>query len=221
MNCCQRPGVGQCQGIESVFDQKYAAKELESYRQKGPDKTTRILIDALTAAGVAGTSLLDIGGGVGVIQNELLKAGADRAVAVDASSGYLAAAKEEAERQGHSDRITYHYGDFVNLAPDIPPADVVTLDRVICCYHDVTSLVDLSAARARRYYGLVYPRDTWWMRMALPVLNAGFWLRRNPFRTFVHPTKSVEAIVHRHALKRRFYRKTFIWQIVVYERSDA
>jgi len=214
MNCCQ------CQGIESVFDQKYAAKELESYRQKGPDKTTRILIEALTA-GVAGASLLDIGGGIGVIQNELLKAGAGQAVAVDASSGYLAAAKEEAERQGHAGRITYHHGDFVTLAPDVPPADVVTLDRVICCYHDVASLVDLSATRARRYYGLVYPRDTWWIRLALPLLNVGFWLRRNPFRTFVHPTRTVEAIVHRHALKRRFYRKSFIWQIVVYERVET
>lgn len=221
MNCCQRPGAGQCQGIESIFDKKYAARELESYRQKGPDKTTAILLDALMAAGVAGASLLDIGGGVGAIQNELLKAGANRAVAVDASSGYLAVAKEEAERQGNAGHVTYLHGDFVTLAPDIPPADIVTLDRVICCYHDVASLVDLSATRARRYYGLVYPRDTWWMRMALPVLNAGFWLSRNPFRTFIHPTKTVEAIVHRHGLKRRFYRKTFIWQIVVYERSDA
>lgn len=79
----------QCQGIESFFDQKEANKELKGYRKKGPAKTTQMLIDALRAAGVQGSTLLDIGGGVGAIQYELLKAGASGAVSVEASTAYI------------------------------------------------------------------------------------------------------------------------------------
>ncbi|MFQ5859762.1 MAG: hypothetical protein ACE5LU_29555, partial [Anaerolineae bacterium] len=149
----------------------------------------------------------------------LLRAGASTAINIDASPAYLEAAEEEAERQGFADRVTSHAGDFVDLAPEIPPADVVTLDRVICCYHDMEALVGLSSARARRLYGLIYPRDTWWVKMAGPIANFYFWLRRNPFRIFFHPTEAVEAVLRSNGLERRFCRKTFVWQVVVYGRA--
>ncbi len=38
-------------------------------------------------------------------------------------------------------------------------ADIVTLDRVGCCYLAVDELVTASAAHARRLYGLVLPRE--------------------------------------------------------------
>ena len=212
MNC------SQCQGIESVFDRKTAAQKLEQYRRQGPDRTTRMLIDALKAEGVAGLTLLDIGGGVGAIQHELIKAGVRSATSVDASSAYLAVAQDEAERQGLAERVTHRHGDFVDLAGEVAPADIVTLDRVICCYHEMRRLVGLSSARARRFYGVVYPRDTWWTRLGLALGNVFLWLSRNPFRTFVHPTTAVDGVIRGNGLKPRFYRQTFIWQVVVYAR---
>ena len=212
MNC------GQCQGIETVFDQKTAAQKLKKYRTQGPDKTTRMLIDALKAQGVEGATLLDVGGGVGAIQHELLKQGARSATDVEASSAYLATAKAEAERQGYAGRVTYRYGNFVDLAPDVEPADIVTLDRVICCYHDMEKLVGLSSARARRAYGVVYPRDTWWMRIGLAIGNAFLRLSRSSFRSFAHPTKAVDAVIRGNGLKQKFYRRTLLWQVVVYAR---
>src|SRR5947199_213845 len=83
--------------------------------------------------------------------------GASGATDVDASAAYLAAAREEAARQGHAERVAYHHGNFVDLAATLPPADIVTLDRVICCYHDMPALVERSSAKAARLYGLVYP----------------------------------------------------------------
>jgi hypothetical protein len=56
--------------------------------------------------------------------------------------------------------MSFQYGDFVALAPALSAADVVTLDRVICCYDDMPALVGRSAALAERLYGVVYPRDT-------------------------------------------------------------
>ncbi|UCH25617.1 MAG: methyltransferase domain-containing protein [Trueperaceae bacterium] len=208
----------QCQGIERQFNVREVARDLKTYRRNGPSKTTRMLIEALEAAGVEGQSLLDIGGGVGAIQHALLRAGASGATHVDASSAYLDAAKEEAERQGHAELISHQHGDFVELAPEVSAADIVTLDKVICCYHDVVTLVGLSAERARKLYGLVYPRDNWWLRPVFPFFNLLLRLMRRDFRVFLHPTKEVDALVGRHGLRRRFYGTTLIWQVVVYGR---
>jgi hypothetical protein len=213
MNCCQ------CQGIELEFGRDEARQDLAAYHNHGPADTTQMLIDALRAEGVDGLTLLDVGGGIGTIQYELLKAGVRRAVSVEASTAYIEAAREEAERQDFADRITFHHGDFVDLAPDLATADIVTLDRVICCYHDFRALVGLSAARAGKLYGVVYPRDTWWMKLAEPFLNLRPRIQRNPFRTFAHPTAAVDALIRSNGLTRRlFYHTTFVWQVVVYAR---
>ncbi len=212
MDCCQ------CKGIEDLFNEKSVAKELSNYRQKGPDKTTRWLIQALKTEGVEDASLLDIGGGVGAIQHELLAAGAASATDVDASPAYISAAAQEAQRRGLADRVTFQHGNFVDIADELQPADIVTLDRVICCYHDMEKLVDRSAARARKLYGVVYPRDRWWAKLGVSALNFIFRLQKSPFRTFVHPTEAVEALISRYGFKRKFYRSTLVWQVVVYSR---
>jgi tRNA1(Val) A37 N6-methylase TrmN6 len=212
MNCCQ------CQGIEDVFSQQYVTKELSRYRAKGTIKTTRMLVQAIQEAGVDGLTLLDIGGGVGAVQHELLGAGVQEATNVDASKAYINAAKAEAQRRGYAERVSHYHGDFVDLAADIAPADIVTLDRVICCYHDMEKLVSLSAERARKLYGLVYPRDTWWIRLALVVDNLFSRLQRSSYRAFVHPTEAVEDLVCRYGFKRNSYRQTLVWQVVVYTR---
>ena len=206
----------QCQGIEVQFVRREAAQKLAEYQKKGPAGTTRILIGALKDAGVENSTLLDIGGGIGAIQLELLKAGARRAVSVEASTAYIEAAQQEARRQGLQDRIQFQHGDFVELADGLPSADIVTLDRSLCCYPDMPALVGLSASRAQQLYALVYPRDTWWMRLGLGFINGLQRLRRSSFRAFVHPTPGVENILKEHGLQRRFYRLAGVWQVVVF-----
>lgn len=212
MNCCQ------CQGIEEVFSQEHAVKELKRYRSEGPARTTRMLVDAIKILGVAGLSLLDIGGGVGAVQHSLLEAGVKKVTDVDASSAYLSAAIEEAKRRGYTDATSFRHGNFVELAENIAPADIVTLDRVICCYNDMENLVGLSAARAGKIYGVVFPRDTWYIKIGLALTNFFLRLQGNPFRGFSHPTREVEAIIQNQGLKRRFYNQTLLWQVVVYTR---
>lgn len=201
-----------------MFDERMAERDLRRYRQKGPARTTRVLLDALKAEGVEGLTLLDIGGGIGAIPGALLKEGATEAVAVDASSAYLEAARGEAERQGHRERISYRHGDFVELAARVAPAGVVTLDRVICCYDDMAALVGASAERAERLYGLVYPRDTWWNRLGIALMNLVLRLWRGSFRVFVHSPEEVERAIVSKGLEQCFYRRTLVWQVVVYRR---
>jgi SAM-dependent methyltransferase len=213
MNCCQ------CCGIESQFDRREAARDLARYRRRGPARTTQLLVNALVAEGVAERTLLDIGGGVGAIQHALLAAGARSAVDVDAATAYLEVARDEAQRRGLADRVRYVHGNVVDLADTLEPADIVTLDRVLCCYHDMPALVTASAAKAQRLYGLVYPCDGWVIGAGVRAINLVFRLQRTPFRIFQHSSEAVDALTRRHGLDRIFSRNVGLWQVVIYRCS--
>ena len=215
MKCCQ------CEGIEREFSAEDAESEIDAYRTEGPSETTQLLINALTEQGVEGYTLLDIGGGVGAIQHALLNAGTKTATAVEASTAFANAAESEASELGWSDQVEVRQGDFVDLAETISAHDIVTLDRVICCYHDMNSLVRLSAARASKLFGMVYPKGVWWSKIAFRFGNLFFWISRNPFRVFVHSDAGVQRILDQVGLARVFYEKTFFWQVAVYARAKG
>jgi magnesium-protoporphyrin O-methyltransferase len=214
MSCCTH-----CVAAGGFFDEKQARRDLKRLRRKGPSRTTRALLDAILDRGLEGGSVLDIGGGVGAIQAELLAAGASDVTGVDASEAYLAAAREELERRGVWEKVTHRFGDFVDVFPELEPADVVTLDRSVCCYPHMEELVGRSVSLARRMYGLVYPRDRWWVRGGLAAGNALLALTRNPFRAFVHSTEAVDRIVRDRGFVPVFRSTTMVWQVVLYARS--
>jgi hypothetical protein len=200
------------------FDAEEARHDLLVYRKNGADGSTRRLIDVLLAEGIEGASLLDIGGGVGIIQLELLEAGAASSVDVDASGPYLQVAEAEANERGFKHRTTYHHGDFCALADEVEAADVVTLDRVICCYPDVHSLVSRSAGRARRLYGLVYPVDRWWTRGVGRIMNFFTMLSRSDYRMHVHSERLVDSLIRDAGLLPHYRHAGLVWQTVVYAR---
>jgi SAM-dependent methyltransferase len=215
VTCCQR------EGIERQFGGKTAAWELRRFRKRGPVSTTRLLVDELRRQGVSDASLLDVGGGIGAIHHELLDSGARAAVHVDISPAYLRVAREEAERRGHTAHVEFIHADFVEVAATLPESDVVTLDRVICCYPDMERLVALSANKARRALGAVYPRERWWMRVAIAGVNAVSRIRRSPFRVYLHPPAAIDAVLRSHGLERRAFRRTVAWEVAVYERVEG
>ena len=138
---------------------------------------------------------------------------------MDASAPYLVAAREESDRRGHGGRVTYRHGDFVELAESVPPADIVTLDRVINVYPDWQRLAGLSAERAERLYGLVYPRDRLMVRLVIFAMNLALSLLRKPVRASVHPDDAIERVVREKGLSRHFSRSVGpVWQVVVYRR---
>ena len=209
----------QCEGIEQRFGTERVTQELANYRKQGAARTTRLLIEALQTDPLEGLTLLDIGGGIGAIAHAVLPAGVSQALDVDASAAYIAAAREEAERRGLAERMSFAHGNFVELAPTIPAADLVTLDRVICCFDDMPALVSLSAARARRLYGLVFPRDTWWMRLFGQARTVMLALARTPMRFYVHSAAAVDAVVRAQGLERKSSQVVGLWQVVLYARS--
>ena len=213
------PQPGCCRvDYDALFDDRDAQRQLDDYRRNGPARHTQRLLDAIVAEGVAGATLLDIGGGIGAIQHELLAAGAATSVDVDFSRPYLAAARIEAERRGLAERESHRYGNFVDVANEVEAADVVTLDRVICCYPDMRALVGSSVAHARKVYGLVFPVDRWWIRLGAAMVNAVLRVTRQGYRVHVHRTADVDALVRSGGFEPRTHERGLIWQSLVYRR---
>lgn len=204
--------------LDRKFDRRRARKQLRGYRAHGAARETRLLVDGLVEAGVTDASLLDIGSGIGALSDALLSVGARSAVNVDASPDYLAAADELAHERGYRDRLALHAGDFVDVADTIEPADIVTLDKVVCCYPDADRLIGLSADKATRLYGLIYPRDGALVRATTIVQNSFRRLGRTDFRTYIHPVDRIESLVAGHGLRPRWSAAFRVWQIRIYER---
>lgn len=211
VSCCQ------CQGIDGQFDPRIARYELKRFRRRGPPRSTRILLEGLRGSST-GASLLDIGGGIGAIHHVLLDAGVREATHVDIASAYLAAARDEATRLGHGDRVQFRQGDLVQLAPTLPAADLVTLDRVICCYPDMDALVGVAAEKTRRVLGAVYPREAWWVRLGIRAMNLLSRLRRSDFRVYLHPPAAIAQVLNGRGLERTIFHRTFLWEIATYAR---
>ncbi|MGZ8562754.1 MAG: methyltransferase domain-containing protein [Candidatus Limnocylindria bacterium] len=204
---------------DAVFDDRAARHDAEGYRRHGPQGSTMRLVNEVTARGVRGASVLDIGGGAGAIGMELLAAGAESLTDVDASRAYIEVARAEIGRRGWAERAAFHYGDFVELADEIDPADVVTLDRVVCCYGDWQALVDRSARHARRLYALVYPNDRWWLRAGIAIGNLWPRLAGRTYRGYVHPERAIDARIRSIGFERRSHHRGWVWQTAVYERA--
>ena len=208
-----------CEGIDDYFNKRLASRELRQYRRRGPRRSSKKLIDALVAEGVDGRTLLDIGGGIGAIQHELFGKGLRSAVSVDASIEYLTAAQEEALWLKNRQHTSMYHGDFVDLAHKISSADIVTLDRVLCCYADLDALITASAAKAEHLYGLVYPSSGLLSRLSTLFFNGLCWLGKNQFRAHYHTPAKIRQLVSDAGLSETYRTRTPLWTIEVYRRS--
>lgn len=210
-----------CEITDNAFSESEARSERKSYSKKGPAKQTRLILAAIRSLGLKNADLLDIGGGIGAIHHELLEDVAREATHVDASSAYLQEAKAEAARRGHIERVKFIHADFTDVAADLPKADIVTLDRVVCCYPDFSGLLKAAADHSRKALALTYPRETWYMRFGLRAINFFQRLRKDPFRVFLHPIADMDLLIKREGFERVCLRRLFVWEMALYQRVGA
>lgn len=209
-NCCEMEN--------NTFGEDEAKANLKDYRRRGPAKQTRMILEAVRSLGLNQASLLDIGGGIGTIHHELLKDVASEATHVDASSAYLKIATEEAKRLGHSEQVKFIHADFTDVAADTPQADVVTLDRVVCCYPNMHELLKAASSKSRKAISMTYPREVWYIKAVIAAMNFFQRLRKDPFRVFVHPIGEMDALLKREGLQRMATRRIFVWEMALYQR---
>jgi magnesium-protoporphyrin O-methyltransferase len=212
MGCC-----GFTETVDQQFTTKLARRELADYQRSGAGATARLLRDALSDAGLASGTLIDVGGGVGALSFDLMQRGMRRSTIVEASAAYAVAALQESRRRGHAATTEIIRGDFVEVAPDLPAADVVTLDRVVCCYPLFRPLLEAAAGHALRAVAVSYPRDHWPVRGVVRLEN---WARRrrSGFQTFVHSVADMRAMLADYGFALVDQRGTLFWGADVFAR---
>jgi hypothetical protein len=201
------------------FNRKEAERNIRAYRRKGLDPMASSMIDYLKSRGVEGADVLEVGGGVGAIQVELLKAGARESLNIELSAGYEEAAQRLAQEEGIEDRVTRRLGDFVALQHEFDQADIVVMNRVVCCYPWMERLMGAAVGKTSGYLAMVFPRERWWVKTGLGMGNTFTALRKCDFRAYVHPVAEIESVATRAGLVVRHSDKNLIWQALVLERT--
>lgn len=81
-------------GYQATFGERFARRMARRYRKRGLDRTQQRMLGFLTERGIDGATILEIGGGVGEFQVELLRRGAVSATNLEISTHY----EDEARR---------------------------------------------------------------------------------------------------------------------------
>lgn len=208
--CCAH---GQSAGRFFSF---FARRSRKRYKRKGFDASQKQLIAGLEQVGYRAATVLDIGCGVGHLHQTLLEQGARSAIGVDLAAKMVAEARNWAEQRGLSDRVSYIEGDFMTVGDGIDNADICLLDKVVCCYPDARGLIQKSLARTQHVYGLTYPRDRWFVRLAVGAIACLLWLIRSDFRSYVHDPAQLDRWITGAGLEKRFAGQTVWWLTQVY-----
>jgi 2-polyprenyl-3-methyl-5-hydroxy-6-metoxy-1,4-benzoquinol methylase len=185
------------------------------------DKRARVLLSAVLKTRVDGCSVLDVGAGIGALGLELLKHGAARVTLADASPAYLDAAAQQAEEMHLRDCVEVAPGDFVDIAAGLERADIVVLDRVICCYPDWSGLLDAAASRCRGVLGISYPRGRADIRLLIAFENIRRRFMRDAFRAYVHPSRLMKQALRDTGFTWIGYTATYFWVIELYARGST
>jgi len=207
-----------CCAAENQFGPKVAERDLRRYRRRGADAVTKLMLAQLRQWPLKNKQLLNIGGGIGVISAELAADGIAGATLVEASPAYLEVARRELQSRQGSRSTEFLLGDFARIADTLPDADVITLDRVVCCYPDAEGLLRGAAARTLQLLAFSYPRDRWYMRATTAVQNLLRWMKGKPFRTFVHSPQQMSGVLGHARLVRAATQGTLVWVVDLYYR---
>jgi magnesium-protoporphyrin O-methyltransferase len=216
------PGCCDHQGYDEVFGPRFARRVARRYRRRGLGSTERDMVEFLARRGVSGASVLEIGGGVGEIQLELLRRGAARATNLELVAAYDGPAAELAREAGLADRVERRLHDIVEAPGEVELADVVVLHRVVCCYPDYERLLGAAADHARHLLVFSHPPRNLATRAFISAQNAVLRLTGRRFQTFTHPPQAMLAVLRERGLSAVHTRRGLVWHVqgLVRETTD-
>jgi magnesium-protoporphyrin O-methyltransferase len=188
------------------------------YRKKGLDKTALVMVEFLKSRGIEGATVLEIGGGVGEIQIELLKQGADHAVNLELSPAYDGEAALLLREANLRERVERLLHDIAADPDAVESVDIVVLHRVVCCYPDYERLLRTAAAHAQRLLVFSYPPRNSFSRLFVHGQNLVFRVLGREFRAFVHPPAKMLAAVEKQGFRQTLAHRALIWQVAGLER---
>jgi magnesium-protoporphyrin O-methyltransferase len=200
------------------FNQRFARRLATRYRKRGLDPTAQTMVQFLRQLGLEGASVLEIGGGVGEIEVELLQAGAARAQNLELSPAYEQPARTLAAQAGVQGRLDWRVHDLAEHPGVVAPADLVVLHRVVCCYPDYERLLAAAADHARRALVFSYPPRNLLSRGFYRGFNLVMRLTRSGFRGFAHPEGAMLGVLEGRGLRRTYQGRSRIWRVAGLER---
>ncbi len=209
-----------CDIYADQFDREEAISEAQAYREGGLGGMARAMFGALTERGVENDRVHEFGGGVGGLSLELVKAGAASALNVELSASYGEAAAALALEAGLEDRVEFREGDAIRVAAEIGTADIVVMNRVVCCFAGGNELMDAAIAGTTRLLAVSFPTIHPASRIVFGVDNWWRARRGSEFRTFVH-SRSTFARPEAAGLVRVHHRNRPIWSMRIWERREG
>ena len=212
-NCCGHINDG------GRFFSRFARLSCCCYNLKGLSKSQQMIANTLIKIGVEGKMILDIGCGVGYLHQSLLQAGAASATGVDLASKMIEQAQALSKKNAYSTVTTYIQGDFVQQAAMIEPADILLLDKVVCCYPDIQSLMEAALAKTGQYMALTYPRDRTLVRLFVWLEAFLLKLTGSAFRSYVHSPDAIELMITHACFNKRMEQIDSGWITQLWERG--
>jgi magnesium-protoporphyrin O-methyltransferase len=212
-------GCCNARGCDRLFNEKFARRMAKKYRKRGLDKTARKMVAFLEERGVEGATVLEIGGGVGEIQIELLERGATHATNLELSPGYDEEATRLLHEHGLVGKADRRLHDIAAEPETVGSADVVVLHRVVCCYPDYERLLGAVAEHARHAVVFSYPPRNLMSRTWVTGANLALRIMRREYRTFAHPPRAMLAVLEQRGLRETFARHSLVWQVAGLERA--
>ena len=201
-----------------IFGEKGARRELRRYLRDGLGGDDAKLIAAWAEeGGLDGATVLEVGGGIGQVQAELLRRGASSGTVVEVVPGYQDAAAELARAVGVEDRSSFLLADLLETPEAVGPADVVVLRRVVCCSPSGPALLGAAASRTRRALLASYPRERALVRMFVRAQNVLFAVIRKRFRVYLHDSAELERAAAAHGLRRTRTERGAVWETTQFE----
>ena len=207
--------MSRCCAGESldIFGEKSARRALGRYLRKGLGGSDAPRIaDWAAEQGLDGATVMEVGGGIGQIQAELVRRGAARGTVVEVVADYEDAARELATATGIADRTAFVLADLVETPDAVEPADIVVLRRVVCCTPVGPAVLAAAAGLTSRTLLASYPRDRAGVRVVARLQNGLLALMRKRFRTFVHPPRELERAAEKHGLRLARVERGFVWE---------
>jgi 2-polyprenyl-3-methyl-5-hydroxy-6-metoxy-1,4-benzoquinol methylase len=201
-----------------MFGPELARKDARRYRRKGLRGSGRTIVERAREAGLGGAEVLEIGGGIGALAVELVEAGAARATSLEVSAGYEAAARELRREHGLEQRLELRIADVVE-DETVGPADIVVMERVVCCYPDAEALVGAAAEHARRRLVLSYPRYGMAARLFVRGGNLVLRLRGSAFRIYAHAPDTIRSAATSRGLRPVGREQGIVWRVAAFERG--
>ena len=180
------------------------------------------ILDLVRDTALRRPSVLELGCGTAALGVALLEMGAASLTGVDLSPASIDLARQRADAAGFAEAATFEVGNAV--ATTVDPHDWVILDRVICCYGDVETLVEHAISLAGERIAISVPESRGWRGL----VNRPLWLAEFAWdrwqggcRGYVHDLRRIERWLDAAGFRSAGSDRVGLWHIGIYDRPKV